>query len=85
MNPEHECKGAIRAITDLNPMAKFQVIGYRFLEDSTLDENQRLRYERDEQLRQDFHVLDQDQVAQEVWGTLRNIKQDVQVSGRIES
>ena len=85
MNAEHECKGAIRAITGLDPLARFQVTGYRFLEDTTLDETQRQRYEQDEQLRKDFHVLDTTQVAQAVWGCVANINQDVQVISKEEN
>ena len=56
-----------------------QVIGYRFLEDSTLDDRQRKRYESDEGLRRDFHVLDEVQVAEVVWECVAKIKRNVQV------
>ena len=80
MNPEHESQGALKAGLDLNAQAKIQVIGYRFLEDSTLDAVQRQRYEKDPELRKDFHVLDELQVAQKIWDCIGKIHKNVKVS-----
>ena len=79
LNAEHDSAGALRAIAEMRPLAKPQVLGYRYLDDSTLDEAQRRYYEADADARKVFRVLNDEQVAAEVWESITKISQNIQV------
>ena len=79
LNAEHDSAGALRAIAEMRPLAKPQVLGYRYLDDSTLDEAQRRYYEADAEARKVFRVLNDEQVAAEVWESIAKISQNIQV------
>ncbi len=55
------------------------MLGYRFLDDSTLTESQKAHYESDSESRKIFKVLDDRQVAETVWEAIGRIDNDVQV------
>ena len=63
----------------MHPLAKPQVLGYRYLDDSTLDEAQRRYYEANGDARKVFRVLNDEQVAAEVWGSIAKISENIQV------
>ena len=79
LNAEHDSAGALRAIAEMHPLAKPQVLGYRYLDDSTLDEAQRRYYEANGDARKVFRVLNDEQVAAEVWGRIAKISENIQV------
>ena len=63
----------------MHPLAKPQVLGYRYIDDSTLDEAQRRYYEANGDARKVFRVLNDEQVAAEVWGSIAKISENIQV------
>ena len=79
LNAEHDSAGALRAIAEMHPLAKPQVLGYRYIDDSTLDEAQRRYYEANGDARKVFRVLNDEQVAAEVWGSIAKISENIQV------
>ena len=81
-NPDHESLGAINAALECSLLSSPRaVIGYRYLHgDNTIGQGQRKRLEESEELRRDFRVLDDKQVAEAVGDAIGRVKKEVRVS-----
>ena len=80
VNAEHESQGALRAAHDFSPNSKPQVVGYRFIGDTTLDATQREHYEKSEELRKAFHIVNDEEVATTLWERIGKVKGKLKVS-----
>ena len=79
MNPEHDAKGALQAGLAFNSLAKIQILGYRYLDDVSLDAKQRNRFEKQPELREEWNICDDDAVRNNVRNSVKNVASDVQV------
>ena len=79
MNPEHDAQGALNAGYAYNPLSKMQVVGYRFLDDSSLKGEQKARLAADPDLRKDMNILDDSDVRSQICLKLQDIPCDIQI------
>ena len=79
VNAEHESQGALRAAHDFSPNSKPQVVGYRFIGDTTLDATQREHYEKSEELRKAFHIVNDEEAAATLWERIGRVKGKLKV------
>jgi hypothetical protein len=80
MNPEHEARGALTAGYAFNSLSKLQVVGYRYLEDSTLKASQRALFEsQSPEMRRQMNVLNDFEVKATLMEHINAVPSDVQV------
>ena len=78
-NPEVEGQGAMKTGYSFNNMARLQVIGYRFLDDTSLNANLKERCEKDPDLKRDLNVLTTEEVKKLVGHHISQIPQEIPV------
>ena len=78
-NPEVEGQGAMKTGYSFNNMARLQVIGYRFLDDTSLNANLKERCEKDPDLKRDLNVLTTKEVKKLVGHHISQIPQEIPV------
>ena len=79
MNPEDDAKGAMAAALDYDPKADIQLVGYRFLEDSTLTAKQRRNLDTDPTVREAFNVKTNEEIQETLLAALDNIREPFRV------
>ena len=78
-NPEVEGQGAMKTGYSFNNIARLQVIGYRFLDDTSLNANLKERCEKDSGLRRDLNVLTTEEVKNLVRCHISQIPKEIPV------
>ena len=78
-NPEVEGQGAMKTGYSFNNMAHLQVIGYRFLDDASLNANLKERCENDPDLKRDLNVLTTEEVKNLVGHHISQIPKEIPV------
>ena len=78
MNPENDGKGALRAALEYDPHSKLQIVGYRFLEDQTITDEQRENLQ-DANTRKIFNVKTNEEIRELLGEKVNEIGKPIKV------
>lgn len=79
LNAEHEATGAMKAAYYYNPLSKMQITGYRFLNDCTLNADQRELFANNPAVRHQLNILSDKEVKNLILECISRLTTNIQI------